>query len=529
MSELGTLQTGSPPSGAAPQPLFSTRLALGLMGILLAAMTAGLIGRVPGLVLSDIQGALGVGRDDGSWLTTAYSAGELAAMPFASWFAITFSMRRFHLTTLACALAISAIIPTIEDLDLLLGLRAFQGMVAGAMIPVLMMAALRFLPPPLRLYGLALFALTATCSPNVALWIAALCVDRLEDWRWVYWHVIPPGLLAAGLVAWGIPEMPLELPRLRQGNWLGMALGMPGLALLVVGVDQGVRLEWLHSPLITAALGVGTVFTALFLVSEWRHPAPFIRLQLLERRNIWLSFLIFLFLLMTLSTSVTFPANVLANLQGFRIEQSASIGLIVGLPQLVLGPCVALLLYRKWVDARYVFASGLACISVACWQASGITDEWMVQQFITAEVLQAVGQPMAVISLLFLATSVVQPREGPFVAGLVNILRVFSTTLGGALIGQVTAVRSQFHSEMLLDHAGHQMARLPSSDALFSTLGDVVTQQASVLATADVYRIFGILALVLIPLVLCLRYIPPPTVGGTSQTAPPLLAAGVSS
>ncbi|WP_205926672.1 hypothetical protein [Rhizobium sp. P28RR-XV] len=253
-----------------------------------------------------------------------------------------------------------------------------------------------------------------------------------------------------------------------------MALGVPGLALLIVGVDQGVLLEWLQSQVIFSALLVGGIFTVLYLFSEWLHPAPFI--NLLERRNIWLSFLVFVFLLVTLSTGVTLPANVLSGLQGFRTEQSAPLGLIVGLPQLVLGPLVAFLLYQRWVDARHAFAAGLLCISMARWLASEITDGWMVQQFLPVEVLHAIGQPMAIISLLFLATSVVQPTEGPFVAGLVNILRVFSATLSSAFIGQMTARRSKFRSEMLLDYAGIRLGRLPTVDALSNTLADTVTQ-----------------------------------------------------
>lgn len=171
------------------------------------------------------------------------------------------------------------------------------------------------MPPAIRLHGLAVFALVATFSPNVALWLAALWVDRLEDWRLVYWHVIPLGLLAVALVAWGIPKLPLALPRLKQANWFGMALGVPGLMLLVVGVDQGVRLDWFRSPLIVAALLIGTVFTVLFLASEWRHPAPFNRLQLLGRRNVWLGFFSLAVLLMVMATAVTLPASVLGQLR----------------------------------------------------------------------------------------------------------------------------------------------------------------------------------------------------------------------
>ncbi len=505
---------------------------MGLLGALLAAMVAGLNGRIPSLVLADLRGALGFGLDDASWLSTAYSAGELAVMPFATWLAITFSLRRFHLTMLSAVLLLSAVLPFVRELHLLLALRILHGLFGGALIPLLMMSCLRFMPPPIRLHGLAVFALVATFSPNVALWLAALWVDRLEDWRLVYWHVIPLGLIAAALVAWGIPKLPLALPRLKQANWLGVALGVPGLMLLVVGVDQGVRLDWFHSPLIVAALLAGSVLTALFLASEWRHPTPFNRLQLLARRNVWLGFISLAVLLMVMATAVTLPASVLGQLQGFRMQQSAAIGLMVGLPQLVLGPCVALLLYQRWVDARHVFAAGLACMAAACWLACGITSEWMVQQFLWANILQAVGQPMAFVALLFLVTSVVQPMEGPFLAGMVNIVRVFSATAGGAVIGQLTAVRSRFHTEMLLDSAGQLLPRLPLSDSSLATLSSTVAQQASVLATADVYRVFAVLALLLIPVVLKFRHIPAPVVNRmppAAAAAAPSAAAGAAS
>ncbi|MES2116878.1 MAG: MFS transporter [Pseudomonadota bacterium] len=524
MSTPGSAPPSSPPS----PPVFNARLAVGLLGALLAAMVAGLNGRIPGLVLADLRGALGFGLDDASWLSTAYSAGELAAMPFATWLAITFSLRRFHLAMLSAALLLSAVLPFVRDLHLLLALRVLHGFFGGALIPLLMMSCLRFLPPPIRLHGLAVFALVATFSPNVALWLAALWVDRLEDWRLVYWHVIPLGLIAAALVAWGIPKLPLALPRLKQANWFGMVLGVPGLMLLVVGVDQGVRLDWFHSPLIVAALLVGTVFTALFLASEWSHPAPFNRLQLLERRNVWLGFASLVVLLMVMATAVTLPASVLGQLQGFRMQQSATLGLMVGLPQLVLGPCVALLLYQRWVDARHVFAAGLACMAAACWLASGITSEWMVQQFLWAEILHAVGQPMAFVAILFLVTAVVQPMEGPFLSGMVNIVRVFSATVGGAVIGQLTAVRTRFHTDMLLDSAAQALLRLPPSDPSLVTLSSTVAQQAGVLATADVYRVFAVLALLLIPAVLKLQYIPAPVVNRMPQAVPSSAPAGAA-
>jgi len=272
-----------------------------------------------------------------------------------------------------------------------------------------------------------------------------------------------------------------------------------------------VRLEWLHSPLICLLLGLGGVLTLLFLVSEWRHPAPFIRLQMLGRRNLGLGFTVFFCLLVAMSAGVSVPVSALAQLQGFRLEQMTALGLIIGLPQIVLGSVVALLLYRRWMDARYLFALGLGLMALGCLLAARITSEWMVEQFFWSQVLQAIGQPVAVVCLLFLSTSVVQPMEGPFVAGIVNTIRALGTLFGGAFVGQLSADRSRFHSEMLLNHAGQWLSHNPAS-AAGEGLGQVVSTQAAVLASADIFLVFMVLLLVLIPLVLCLQYVPAPKI-----------------
>ena len=66
----------------------------------------------------------------------------------------------------------------------------------------------------------------------------------------------------------------------------GLLLGAPALAMLVIGLLQGERLDWLNSPLIRVLLGGGGALMALFLLNEWFHPLPFFKIQLLRNRNL---------------------------------------------------------------------------------------------------------------------------------------------------------------------------------------------------------------------------------------------------
>ena len=293
----------------------SKRPLIGLAGIFLAAMMAGLNTRVGALALADVRGAMSLGFDDASWLTTVYSAGELIAMPFSAWFAITLSMRRLELWMLGTCSLLALILPFIHNLDLLLVLRFVQGLAAGTTIPLLMMAALKFLPPPIRLYGLAMYAMTATFAPNLSIWLAGHWTDGLLDWRWVYWQIIPLAFIAGGLIAWGLPQESIQYPRFRQANWPGLACGVLALGSMTVALDQGVRLDWFQSPLITASLIAGLALLAVYLLTEWYHPSPFIKLQILGRRNLGLGCILFVSLLVVLMSSSLLPASYLGPLQ----------------------------------------------------------------------------------------------------------------------------------------------------------------------------------------------------------------------
>jgi DHA2 family multidrug resistance protein len=501
----------SPPAAPVAHP-FGTRLLTGVVGVFVAAMMSGLNSRLGGLALSDVRTAFGMGIDDGSWISSVYAAFELAAMPFSAWFAITFSFRRYHMAVVAVFTVLGLLTTLAPNTGILLVLRAAQGFSGGLLIPVLMAAALRFFPVPLRLYGLAMYAMTATFAPNVATWMSGTLTDGLSNWRLLFWQAVPMAIFSLIAVGWGLPQDPVRLERFRQIDWLGLATGLPALVMIGLGLSQGERLDWFNSMLICWLLEGGVALLAVFLLCEWFHPMPFVKLQLLHRRNLCLGFTVFFGLLLVLLSGSLLPMDYLGHAWHFRTPQLAIIGLQVSLPQFVIGPIVSWLLYKKWIDARYVFATGLLLIAGACLAGSQVTPMWMAEQFFLPQALHAVGQPMAVISLLFLATSVVQPMEGPQVSGIVNVLRAFGTLFGSAAVGRLLAVREAGHANVLLDGASNLGGVAPGAAEQFARIGERISHQAFILAIADGYLILGVLALLLIPLVLALDYMAPPAI-----------------
>jgi MFS transporter, DHA2 family, multidrug resistance protein len=508
---LNQSTTSPAPASARSVTPFTLRLFIGFLGILISAMMAGLGNRVGALALGDMRGVLGLGADEGSWLNTVYLAGELIAMPFSIWLSTIISLRRFHLLMTGLYALFAVVFPLVHNWPFLLLLRSLQGLVGGMLIPVLMMAAMRLFPVPIRLYGLSLYALSVTFSPNLGFWLAGHSIDVLTDWRLFSWQSLPLALLAMAMVYWGIPQDPVRLERLRQTDWFGMFCGVCGLGMIAVGLDQGVRRDWWHSGLICWMVGGGVIMAGIFTLSQWFAPVPFVKPQLLlQKRNLGVGFTVLALLIIVMMSGSKLPAMHLESLWGYRNLQSAPIGLLVGLPQPLLGLAVAALLYQKWADARIVMALGIAFIAVACFLSARLTSDWVIEQFVLALVLEAFGQAMAIVAVLFLATSVVQPIEGQFVAGAINMMRASGSLVGNALIDQFFHLRQNFHSGMLVDRIGRFSGALSLYPGDLAALTDSTRQQAFVMANADSYLMLGVLAVLLIPFVLRMDYVAAP-------------------
>ena len=202
----GAAPAAAPPPPAAPPapPVFGVRLATGLAGVLLAVLVAGLNENITKIALADIRGAMGIARDDASWLVAVYAAASVSAMAFAPWCSVTFSLRRLTAAAIVTCMAAGLLCPFAPNLPVLVMLRVVQGAAGGALPPMLMTVALRFLPPNIKLYGLGGYALSATFGPSLGTPLAAFWTEYL-GWQWAFWQVIPGSIAALLMVSWGLP------------------------------------------------------------------------------------------------------------------------------------------------------------------------------------------------------------------------------------------------------------------------------------------------------------------------------------
>src|SRR3979490_3262328 len=402
----------------------------GLCGVLIAAMTSEFNDQVTSVALNDVRGALGISHDAGTWIESVDGSAEIIGMATSLWLLVTFTLRRWTLFAIALCGASSVLIPFSPNIEAIYALRLLQGFTGGLVLPLLMTTAFRVLTPDIRLYGLAVYALTATFTPALASTVAALWTD-IVDWRFVFLQTIPLCSLAGVLVWYCLHQDQPRHERLRMLDWRGALLLVIGAGALSTMLYQGDRLDWFNSRLICVLALASALAIPLLLLNEWFHPSPFLKLQMLGRRNFAYGALgLFTFLVISQSGS-TVPLRYLQEVQGYRPLQSNLITLEIAAVQLVMLPAMALLLDYKRVDSRVVSLVGLGLILASCIGSSFLTVYWNRDQFYLWQLLQAIGQPMVIMPLLMMTTNTVAgPAEGPFRAALGKTPRAIAAATG---------------------------------------------------------------------------------------------------
>ena len=486
---------------------------LGLLGVLLAALTVEFNDGVVGAALADVRGGLGISSDPGTWLTSLFSSGQVIGMSIATFWAVTVSIRRFALFAIALSAASSLCVPLTSNLALLYGLRFAEGLASGFTIPLLLTVALQVLPPPVRLYGLAAYALTATFGPNVSAALGALWTD-LVGWQFAFYEDLPLCTLAGLLVWHGVKQQPPQYDRIRQFDWRGALLVVAGFGALTTLLEQGSRLDWFNSRLVCVLALVSAVCLPLLVLNEAMVALPLYKFSLLKRRNLAFGLVtLFTFLILNLSAS-TIPLDYLTQVSGFRPLQSYIVTLLIAAPQFVLLPLVAVLLDFERVDGRVVIFAGIVCIMVACVGNSFLTSVWDGRTFLVWQGFQALGGPLIVMPLLmFSVNTITDPADGPFASTLVNTMRAVAEPVGVWLLQLILRWRGALHHSRIVDQSGHGTFNVlqPHDPASIAAFRSAVQAQATVLTFSDAFLIIACIAtsLIIVLLVLPVRTYPP--------------------
>jgi len=224
--------------------------------------------------------------------------------------------------------------------------------------------------------------------------------------------------------------------------------------LLYGALDQGERLDWLHSGVIVAMLVAGLFLLAAAYVRRMVQPNPTVNLSFLNARNIIiLALSIFVFKFGHLASTTLIPAF-LGNIHQYRAVETGQALAWVAVPQFAVVWLVALMVIH--VSSRLVLAAGLTIVAASCWICSQVDGSWAGNSFEAVELLLAIGLACTYIGLVSNIVLVALEKgalksaaNAATFSGFMHTVRIFGGQVGVAIMTRFVSVREQFHSNML--------------------------------------------------------------------------------
>ena len=441
-------------STAAPLPNpmdlpTSTRLfAFGIMclGFFMATLDIQIVASS----LRDIGGGLSASQDELSWVQTSYLIAEIIVIPMSGWLTRVFSTRwvfafsalGFTITSMLCGLA--------WDINSMILFRGLQGALGAAMIPTVYTTVFVIFPPKQRLIASTTIGALSTLAPTIGPVIGGWVTSEWS-WHWLFYLNVVPGIIVTVFVPRYVNFDRANLSLLKKGDYLGVLLMSGCLGCLEYVLEEGPRKNWLGDDVILACTWVCAICGFLFLVHAFTAKEPIVDLRALAVRNFGICSLLSFIIGVGIFCTVYLTPVFLERVRGFDSLQTGIALLSVGCFQL-LGMVVYSLL-AKFISMRYLMMIGLAMFGIGCYLYVPLTNDWGWQQLLLPQALRGFGQQFAIPPIVIMALGSLPSERLRAASGLFNLMRNLGGAIGIAVVSTMLNDRLNFHYEVLAEHA----------------------------------------------------------------------------
>src|SRR5580692_8229628 len=179
----------------------------------------------------DIARSLGVTPVQMSLAVAAYVLAVAVCIPVSGWFADRFGARRIFIAALVVFPLGSALCGLAQSVDMLVAMRALQGLGGAMMTPVGRLILLRSFPRAQLMTAMTYMTLPAIIGPVVGPVLGG-ALTTYASWRWAFFINVPFGL-AGALLALRFVDERSAIER-RPFDFRGFLLIGLGVALLQV-------------------------------------------------------------------------------------------------------------------------------------------------------------------------------------------------------------------------------------------------------------------------------------------------------
>jgi DHA2 family multidrug resistance protein len=455
-----------------------------------------------------LQGSLSATIDQVSWVLTSYVVAAAVMTAPVGWLAARYGIKKLLVICVVGFTVASMLCGIAQSIEEIVAFRIVQGMFGAALVPLSQTVMMDIYPPEQRGWAMSLWGMGVMIGPIMGP-ILGGWLTEYYTWRWIFFINVPFGVATAlGLLAF-MGET--------QGNrslafdWFGFAALSIAIGALQLMLDRGEQQGWFDSNEIVVTASVSAVAFYFFLAHSFTTSQPFIALEIFRDRNFVIG-LTFMFVCgVLLVASMALMAPLLQNTMGYPIINA---GWLLGTRG--FGMAFAMLTAGRLmtrVDARVLLAVGLGCCAVSLYYSIDFGLDTTVGT-IAVSMLQGYGLGLMFVPLNTIAFSSIAPALRTQGTAMWTLIRNLGSSIGVSIvIANLTSSGILMHARLAETVTPFNQALAmpnaamldPNTDTGRALLEQLMTQQATVMAYANDFKLMMVMTLLAFPLILLIR------------------------
>jgi DHA2 family multidrug resistance protein len=474
------------------------------LSVMLATTMQSLDTTIANVALPHIQGSIAATQEQMTWVLTSYIVAVAIMTPLTGWLAGRFGRKNVFLASIAGFTLASVLCGIAQSLPQIVLFRLLQGLSGAALVPLSQAILLDINPPERHARAMSLWVMGVTVGPILGPALGAWLTDNYS-WRWVFYINLPIGVLSFVGLSSFLSETTLKRGAFDFMGFTSLAIGIGSLQLLL---DRGQLKDWFSSPEICIEALIAAVALYVFAVHSATAREPFVNLKIFKDRNFLVgSFFITIVGVLLFATLALMPP-LLQDLLDYPVMTAGLLTAPRGLGTLAAMLLISRLL--KIMEPRWVIALGLVVTGISLWQMCGFyigMDDSLVAW---SGFVQGVGMGLAYVPLATVAFATLAPHFRNEGTAVFNLLRNIGSSVGIAAMQAIFIRSTQIMHARLAEHVtpfgahGESLGDLGSATALAAMNGRV-TQQATMIAYNNDFKLMLVLCLLAIPLVFIFR------------------------
>jgi DHA2 family multidrug resistance protein len=488
------------------------------MTVMLGTFVAVMDISVVNVAMPHMMGSFGQNLSAITWIATSYSIAEIIMATMAGWWSTLLGRKRLFVGSFILFTIGSILCGLSTTFPQMLFFRVLQGIGGGSLIPVSQAIMREAFPDEEQGMAMAVYGMGVVLAPAIGPILGGYLTDNF-GWEWIFYINVPVGALGVFLVSIIVTDPPYLRRGLRRIDWPGIALLATVLTTSQIVLERGEEKNWFESDWIIAGTVIAGIALIALIVRELRTPEPVVDIRLLRDVPLLVGSLIVLIFGVGLFGTTFLLPQFTQELLGYTAYDSGLVLFPRAFALFLIMPVVGWL-YKRF-NIRFMVAFGLSAIVYSYFLLAHISLDAGLRTLTPMLLVMGIGMPFVFVTLTTVSLSTVPRHAMTEASSIYTLARRIGGNIGYALAASVVADRLQFHHARLAEHITpggpaylaiqQHIANMfvnSGSDPVTAAnqtnilINGIVNRQARMLAYNDTSFIFGILFLVVMPLLL---------------------------